>query len=150
MNLLTIFIIILNYLIEISGFIPNIHNIKLRKNNCINMCPSNSNFINNKYITDIIPVVPNKTKISYITNNINYEIIVSIYSTYNNKNNLIFLNNGSYVEIYNRTVKYDKDKLQQTNIVSQAFYNRLIEYLYKSRNVTNLSEDNNVSKRLYK
>jgi hypothetical protein len=101
------------------------------------MCSKN-NFENCEYITEIVPIIPNKTKIAYINNNINYEIIVSVYTTYNNKNNLIFLNNGSYVEIYNKTLSYDNDKLQQLNIVSNAFYNRIISYLYKSHNVSKI------------
>lgn len=131
MNWLGVLVIIANCLIETSGFVPRMHGIKLR--NGVNMC-ANNNFADCQYITEIIPIIPNKTKISYITNNINYEIVVSVYTTYNNKNNLMFLNNGSYVEIYNRTVIYDTNKLQQISIVSQSFYNRIKEYL--SKNVT--------------
>jgi hypothetical protein len=135
MNWSGVLVIIANCLVDTSGFMYGNMNamrgIKLR--NGVNMC-ANNNFADCQYITEIIPIIPNKTKISYITNNINYEIVVSVYTTYNNKNNLMFLNNGSYVEIYNRTVTYDTDKLQQISIVSQTFYNRIKEYL--SKNVT--------------
>lgn len=146
MNWLAIFIII-NGIIGSIGFIGNIPNnmnrIKLRKN--INMCVNN-NFAECQYITHIVPIIPNKTKISYITNNINYEMVVSIYTTYNNKNNLIFLNNGSCLEIYNKTLRYDKDKIRHINIVSKAFYNRIIEYIYKlNNNKNNNTYDSNVS-----
>lgn len=148
MNYIGLLAIIINCVVTATGFIHN--NIKLRSNKVINMC-NNNNFGDCQYITEIVPIVPNKTKVSYIANNINYEIVVSIYTTYNNKNNLMFLNNGSYVEIYNRTIVYDNDKLQQTNIVSQTFYNRIIEYLYKTRNVTEITDNYNTSsKRLYK
>jgi len=129
-SVLGVLIVIANCVIRTSGFL-GINGIKLRNGINLNMC-ANNNFADCQYITGIIPVVPNKTKISYITNDINYEIVVSVYSTYNNKNTLIFLNNGSYIEIYNKTVVYDTDKLQQNNIVSQAFYNRIVEYLRKN------------------
>ena len=96
------------------------------------MMNKENNFIGCDYITSIVPVVPNKTRINYITNDISYDMVINIYTTYNNKNNLIFLNNGSFVEIYNRTIIYDDNSLQQKNIVSQSFYNRIVEYLRKN------------------
>lgn len=141
MNWLAIFIIICG-IIESAGLVGNIPNymnrIKLRKG--INMC-TNNNFEKCQYITHIVPIVPNKTKISYITNNINYEMVVSIYTTYNNKNNLMFLNNGTYLEIYNKTISYDNEKIQHINIVSKAFYNRIIEYIYKLNKDTDIMID---------
>jgi hypothetical protein len=133
MNWFGVLVIIVNCVVRTTGFvgINSLNGIKLRNGINVNMC-ANNNFADCQYITGIIPVVPNKTKISYITNDINYEIVVSVYSTYNNKNTLMFLNNGSYIEIYNKTVIYDTDKLQQNNIVSQAFYNRIIEYIRKN------------------